>query len=341
MIAAVAIAGAVFGGCGDSGSAAGGSQPTGGSTGNAGGPGSGGDPFGSGGGIPTEQVIVIEPQSFELTVVDGAIVTQPLTAKIQGQDVTSQVQWSFEKPNVGDVNAAVFTPTGVVGGSGKVTATLGAASGQADGTVYIEKTIGAGLLPPDQKAALDNPQGGADPSMTLAYPYNETVFPLDVLAPEMMWFGGNPGDGYKLTITEDFYQYTEYFTTAPPGRHLIAEADWAAIGSSGGGANADPVAVALTRASGNTAYSPATSTWKIAQGRLKGAIYYWELPDACGGGNGRVLKIKPNDPIPEEFYQPGVCWGCHTVSRDGAKMMATLESGSPFPQVTIDLTQTP
>jgi hypothetical protein len=29
------------------------------------------------------------------------------------------------------------------------------------------------------------------------------------------------------------------------------------------------------------------------------------------------------------------------VSRDGTRMMATLESGSPFPQVTIDLTQEP
>lgn len=342
MIAAVSIAAAVFGGCGDSGTLTGGSPATGGnSSGSAGAPSTGGDPFGSGGGIPSEQVIVISPQTFELTIIDGAVVTQALTATIQGQDVTSQVQWSFEKPNVGDVSAALFTPTGIVGGSGKVTATLGIASGQADGTVYIEKTVGAGLVTPAQKAALDNPQGGADPSMSLIYPFNETVFPLDVLAPEMMWNGSNVGDAFKLTITEQFYEYTEYFATAPPGRHLIAEADWASIGSSGAGANADPVAVALTRATGNTAYSPATSTWHIAQGKLKGAIYYWELPDACGEGNGRVLKIKPNDPVPEQFYTPGGCWGCHTVSRDGAKMMANLSGGSPFAQVTIDLTQTP
>jgi len=342
VFTAVLAATAAFAGCSDDGTSAAGGNGVG-ANGNAGNQNTGGSGagFGSGGGIPTEQVIVIEPQTFELTVTDGVIVTQALTATLQGQDVTSQVQWSFEKPNVGDVTAASFVPTGVVAGSGKVTATLGNSSGQATATVFIKKTVGVGSITPEQKDALDNPQGGADPAMSVVYPNNETVFPLDVLAPEIMWNGSQAGDAFKLTIKEEFYDYTEYFATAPPGRHLIAEADWASIGSSGGGANADPVAVALNRWSNGNAFSSASQTWHIAQGKLKGAIYYWELPDACGGGNGRVLKIKPNDPVPEEFYQPGVCWGCHTVSRDGAKMMATLESGSPFPQVTIDLTTTP
>jgi hypothetical protein len=98
------------------------------------------------------------------------------------------------------------------------------------------------------------------------------------------------------------------------------------------------VSVSLTRYSGGTAYQPVERTWRIAQGKLKGVVYYWELPDQCGGNdNGRVLSLKPSSDQAVEFYQPGGCWGCHTVSRNGKKMMATLDGG-PFPQVTIDLT---
>jgi hypothetical protein len=297
--------------------------------------------FGVGGGNQQGQQIVITPATFELTVVDGAIVTQALTATMNGQDVTSQVQWAFEKPLVGDVNAAVFTPTGSAGGSGLVQATLGNSSGTATGTVYIKKTVGVGLVTPEQKMSLDAPTGGADPALQMLYPYDQTVFPLDVLAPEIMWNGGQFADVYKLTIVEKFYEYTEYLSAAPPSRHLIAEADWKAIAESGSGSQSDPVAVSVTRWSNGTAYSPNVRTWRVAQGRLKGVVYYWELPDACGAGNGRVLRIKPNSPTPEEFYQPGGCWGCHTVSRDGKKMMATLDGPLPFPQITIDLTTDP
>ncbi|MBL9022636.1 MAG: hypothetical protein JNL21_10580 [Myxococcales bacterium] len=298
--------------------------------------------FNTGGGN-NGQMLVIEPATFDLTVQDGAIVTQPLVAKLNGQDVTAQVQWAFEKPLVGDVVGGVFTPSGSAGGSGVVTATLGNTQGQAIANVYVKKTLGVANVTPDQKTSLDNPMGGADPSMQMLYPYDQTVFPLDVLAPEIMWNGGQGADVYKLTIVEKYYEYTEYFASAPPSRHLIAEDDWKAIAESGSGAQSDPVTVNVTRWSGGTAYSPNTRTWRIAQGRLKGVVYYWELPDACpsGNGNGRILRVKPSSPTPEEFYQPGGCWGCHTVSRDGGKMMATLDSGSPFPQVTIDLTTDP
>ncbi len=307
-----------------------------------------GKPTGSGGGFNVGggiqgQGIVIQPATFDLTIQDGVIVTQALTATLDGQDVTSQVQWAFEKPLIGDVNAALFTPTGSTGGSGAVQATLGNSSGTAIANVYIKKTVGLAAVTQAQKDALDNPMGGADPAMNVVYPYDQTVFPLDVLAPEMMWNGTAAGDVYKLTLIEKYYEYTEYLAAPPPSRHLIAEADWTAISFSGSGAQSDPLAMSLTRWSNGTAFTPNTRTLKIAQGRLKGVVYYWELPDACpsGGGNGRVLRIKPSSPVPEQFYTPGGCWGCHTVSRDGAKMMATLDSGSPFPQVTIDLTQDP
>ncbi|MBK6517968.1 MAG: hypothetical protein IPM79_23425 [Polyangiaceae bacterium] len=306
---------------------------------NAGGTGAG---FGQGGGS-NGQEIQIEPASFELVIDNGNIPTQALTATLGGIDVTDEVTWTFEKPFIGDVVGSTFTPTGVNGGVGTITATIGSSSGTATASVVIIKTVDVGGVTPEQKDQLDNPTGGADPSMQVLYPYDQTVFPLDVLAPEIQWNGGGAADAYKLTVDEANYQYTAYFTAAPPSRFLVAEADWAAIGTSGGGAQSDPVTVSLTRWSGGQAYSPVTRTWRIAQGRLKGAVYYWELPGVCNTGNynGRILKIKPSSPVAEEFYQPNGCWGCHTVSRDGSRMMATLDTTVPFPQFTLDLTTDP
>lgn len=295
--------------------------------------------FGEGGFVPMGQPIVIEPATFTLNVDSTNIVTQPITATIDGQDVTASVTWSFEKPYIGDVANGAFVPTGNAGGVGKITAVLGTSYGEAEATVYTVKTVGGAAIDPGVKTALDDPMGPADPDIDWMYPYDQTVYPLDVLGPELMWNGTGSGDVYKLRIVEKYLDYTAYFTAAPPSRHLIPDDDWAHIGRSGTGAQSDPLVVTLGRYANGTAYQPEERTWRIAQGKLKGVVYYWELP--AGAGNGRILRIKPSSPVVEEFYQPGGCWGCHTVSRNGQRMMATLDNGSPFPQFTLDLTSDP
>jgi len=353
LLAMAILWGAVAMGCGPASSQSGSGKGGGGAGGTVvtGGMGQGGDggclvgcagggPGGAGG--AAQGVIAVEPPNAMLTINNGNIVTVPFTAKLNGQDVTANVTWLFDHPEIGDVGAgSIFTPTGLVAGVGKLTAKYANAEGSATVTVYIKKITNSGNLPQPTIDALDNPQGPADNSMSIAYPYPQTVFPLGVLSPEIQWFGSNPGDAYKIHVTEKYFDYTEYFTSNLPGRHIIPQADWDAIERSGAGANSDPLTVAVGRFSNGQAFQPSLNTWHIAQGKLKGNIYYWELPDQCGNGNGRILRIKPDAEQVDEFFQPGQCWGCHTVSRDGKQMMATLESGSPFPQITVDLAQDP
>lgn len=260
-----------------------GTTGTGGSStedGTAAGPSSGGmgGGFNEGGGVPMGQTIVISPAEFELIVDDSNTPTQPLVATINGQDVTGQVTWSMEKPLIGDVQGSEYVPSGGAGGVGKLTAVLGTSFGQATATVYVTKVIGAAAIDPSVKAALDAPSGSVDPSMDWIYPFDQTVYPLDVLGPELMWNGTQSSDVYKLRITEHFFDYTEYFTAPPPSRHLLAAAEWTNLTVSGTGAESDPVSVHLGRYSGGTAFEPLERTWRIAQGKLKGVVYYWELP---------------------------------------------------------------
>jgi hypothetical protein len=225
-----------------------------------------------------------------------------------------------------------------VGGVGTLTASFQKAQGTTTVTVNVKKTNNAANVDPNTQAAFDNPVG-ADPGMKLVYPYNETVFPLGVLAPEMQWNGTSSGDIYRLKVTEKHMEYVAFFQANPPARWIMPQGDWDGIGSSGTGAQSDPVTVQLSRYSGGKAYQPTIQTWHVAQGKLKGVVYYWELPN--GGGDGRILRIQPDQPQADQFFTPGQCWGCHTVSRDGTKMAAVLDPPFPFPYITIDLTQSP
>src|SRR6185295_16559489 len=112
-----------------------------------------------------------------------------------------------------------------------------------------------------------------DPSVAgLAYPYDKTVFPRALLAPELMWNGGGASDAYRVHYTATDFDLTVYTLAAPPSRYTIAQALWNALGATVAGGD---VAVELCRLSGATAYVSATQSWHIADANLRGSIYYW------------------------------------------------------------------
>jgi WD40-like Beta Propeller Repeat len=155
----------------------------------------------------------------------------------------------------------------------------------------------------------------------------------------LMWNGAGNNDVYRLTLTEKYYSYTEYFKGT--GQHIIDDPTWQNVARSGSGPTSDPLKVELNRYTGSIAYKQQSLTVHVAQGRLRGTVYYWELPDACSAGDGRIVRIKPGVAQVEEFYKPGICFGCHSVSRDGRSMMAAFQSTVPQTQKTIDLTGKP
>ncbi|MBL8974026.1 MAG: PD40 domain-containing protein [Myxococcales bacterium] len=283
-----------------------------------------------------DHVLQIAPEDVVIEVLDGNIVVQDFTATLDGVDVTAEVSWAYDKAAIGAMAAATFTPSGKLAGVGTLTATHPQGLDDTTVTVKIKKTVD-----PDGLAPGFGDPVGPDPSMQIVYPYDNTVFPLRVAAPVVQWNGVQNGDQYKLRIVEQFYDYTVYFSTNVPARHLVDELEWLAISDSGQGAKSDPIAFELQRKTGGMVYESAKQTWRVAQARLPGRVYYWELPSQCGNNNGRVLSIKPTEAKAEEFYQTGACYGCHTVSRDGRTVAAVFENGSPFPFGTIDVSVEP
>ncbi|MSP26472.1 MAG: hypothetical protein EXR75_15250, partial [Myxococcales bacterium] len=297
----------------------------------------------TGGGLPIGTLLVT-PATAELTVANGSIPTATFKAEIDGIDVSDKVKWIFEKPDVGSMQpGGVFLPTGNVGGTGKVLASFQDKEGEALATVTVVKTVNTAGVQPQQEMQFDAPSG-PDPTLQIVYPFDKTVMPLRVLAPEIQWVGGAGGDIYRVRFTSKHITYTEFVTSPIPGVYTIDQQAWENIQFSGLGPLSDPLKFEIARLSGGVAYQAKLLELRIAQGIVYGSVYYWQLPDACGGdGNGKILRIKPSSTTPDEFFQPGECWGCHTVSRDGTRMMATFETGSAngFPLQTIKLDTTP
>ena len=148
------------------------------------------DGGGNGSDAPPTGNLVIDPRDVTLTIVDGAIVGQNFTATLNGtQDVTMSVAWTFDQPQLGILpSPGRFLPSGTHGGVGTLRARFGTLEDNTSVTVIIRKTVDPNGL----AGQFGNPVGN-DPSLAILYPYDQTVFPLNVASQEMMWTGGGPG----------------------------------------------------------------------------------------------------------------------------------------------------
>jgi hypothetical protein len=240
----------------------------------------------------------VVPPSASVSVMTG----QPLpTVTFQALDngAATNAGWSIDRGEIGSMSGAgVFTPSGSVGGTAKVTATYGSLTGTATVTVQILATqqgdpawsaipappgaggyggVGgdgpAGPATPSQMAALAATPT-ADATVSLIYPYDATVFPQGILAPLLQW---DPGkhvfDGAQLRIKSAYYEYIGSFTAnKTPFLNLpIPQSVWNAMTLSAGGAT---TSVTLVFSEGGRAVGPFSETWTIAPTVLHGTIYY-------------------------------------------------------------------
>jgi len=308
--------------------------------------------------------IVIDPPTATVDIINGSISPVNFTAIATFQDgATSAVaaDWSIDRPTLGLVSptGGVFTASGALGGKGIITADYSGLKATADVSVTLHVTQNpAGLSPADQ-GLFDTPD--AAPSGTMLYPYDKTVFARGLLAPELMWSGGAAGDTYLVHIEEAYMDLKVYTTADPPSAFVMSQELWSQLTESNGG---EDVKVDVQRLSGGKAFTSMHETWTIAQGSLRGSIYYWAV------NTGQLMKIAPGaasaqvvfdsgpydqlgSPAPANYdgYMPpwsqGVnnkrCVACHTVSKDGSTIAAVFErkSAAPSPWGTIDLTASP
>lgn len=315
----MAVAGAACSGEGEV------SEATTGTGGTGGGSGQGGDLFGTGGFV--NEVLVLEPANGTILVDNGTSMPLQMTATVNGSQVFPNT-WSVDRGTIANVDAqGLVTATNERGGLVEVRAELDGLVGTATVTVQYKQTVDAvGLSAADQDLLRNatNP----DSQVTWQYPYDGTVWPQGLLAPEMMWEGSQAGDVFYVHMLGDFVD-VELFTTAdPPSRLPVGAPEWVAVNESG--SNTGEVDVDVARLNSGVATVVADHKWKMASAPLRGTVYYW------ANNLGRIVRIKPGESAPDDFLQnAGVtgCTACHTVSADGH----TLAIGGDVGTSTYDL----
>ncbi len=317
----------------------------------------------------TAQSLAVTPSTTSLLVTDLSMLPATAftaTAKFpDGSTTPVDASWSIDRLDIATVGAGngVVTAAGTAFGTATVTASAFGLTAQAKVTVSLKTSVLATTVSPADQTSLAG-AAASDPSVTaLAYPYDQTVFPLGLLAPELMWSGGSPGDVYLVHVTAANFDLSVFTSADPPSRYTLPASLWGAVTATAAGGNTQ---VTLSRLSGGSAYASARESWTIANANLHGYIYYWSIADgeilrldvttgalqpAFDSGSALTLgspapldaglpaTVDAGDaggpPPPWEDALPGDrrCVACHAVSKNGSTLGAVFsrsDSAGPF-----------
>jgi hypothetical protein len=299
---------------------------------------------GPGPGAVEATALEFDPPSITLTLDDaGAVKTASYVLKATLKD-DSQVEVAaeslqFDRPDLAGFELgppAVLTATGYVAGSGKLHAVYGGLEATAELVVEIVETKVDGTIPKAARTALDKASLPADPKLTsLLYPYDQTVFPLGLTSPLLMWEVPNAsGDVYRVHLEQEGYRYDYYTTVKAPARVRVPQEAWDRVTASNTG---DALTLSVSRWDKGTskAYASASESFTIAPESLRGAIYYWTAsqsdPNDEATRVGNITRIYPGAGAEPETLNEGRCMGCHSVSADGSTLVATVEDLATAP----------
>ncbi|HEY1956872.1 MAG TPA: hypothetical protein VGH28_14730 [Polyangiaceae bacterium] len=191
----------------------------------------------------------------------------------------------------------------------------------------------AGNVPASTQTQLEG-GGSADSAFAYVYPYDKTVWARGLLSATMQ-FGGTPISNAYVHISCSTLDYQGFFGPSSPGRVALSQTMWDAV-MGAVASSKDPVKVEVTKDSGGAISGPITETWYVAQGSLRGTIYYetYGSPLAGGAGSVGIMKIQPGTTTPA-VVKSGCGNVCHTASADGSTLVANVSLG--FSSASYDL----
>lgn len=305
---------------------------TGTGTGGAGGNGAGsGDIFQDAGFMNPVTITPINPvMKLELPL-NGQTIQFTCSDTSTGQPVDAKFKLSSVE--LGTITeTGLFTPNGTRTGEIVVRCDYNESKAETKLRTIIHAVDNLGNMPQSTIDILKGPPGQSDPSWQFVYPYDNTVFPRGILAPEIhLAQGVFPGSGFYVEISAKDYQYEGFFNTSGFNTQLqMSQAAWEALSNSASG---EKVEVRVSKISNNQKYGPVYRTWKIANGKLHGTIYYNTYDSPLAGQTGAMMRIKGNSPTAEVLI--GNCTVCHSISADGSTAAAANHNGQGG---TFDLT---
>ncbi|HEX4447498.1 MAG TPA: hypothetical protein VH044_12205, partial [Polyangiaceae bacterium] len=249
-----------------------------------------------------------------------------------------------DTPGSDDASSGFAGSSGGPSGSTGCDSTCTAAGGTCSGSACSLSENPAKLATASQTKLQET--GSADAAFKWLYPYDGTVFPRGLLPPTLQFAGGTADAAY-VHMTAKNLDYRGYFTSSGgTGLNFAPSAKaWDAITHAVGAT--DALQVAVTKLSGASVTGPITRSWHVAQGSLRGTIYY-ETYDSqiVGGGTSDagglagllgpilgeadgigIMKITPGAAQPVAL-KAGCGNVCHSASADGSTLVAATTTAT-------------
>lgn len=315
--------------------------------------------------IPGLTSIALSPANQTVMLDGGPAAPVPFTATGTFSDGTTRdldaasLTWTATRDDAtppGTIESGVLQPYPTAGGTVRITAADGCATGETTVLFYLDVTLG---MPSDPGPWSGMPVTGA-PSPLLVYPSDQTRFPRNLYRTLFQWRSQGftefrmtfEGPNSTVTVYTDGAHGLCAQANPAAGCWEVDELAWDYIAGSNAGATAVWTVDAL-----DTSTTPATVRRSdpveigFSLQDVQGAIFYWSTTSA-GIRRGKISKPDPEDyivakPTPTTYDGDNKvkCVACHVVSRDGQYMAAPVSADSGqslwILQVTQDAPPTP
>jgi hypothetical protein len=255
------------------------------------------------------------------------------------QRVTDRVRWSSDRPGLARVDAGGrVTADGPFGGQ----VAIAASDGNENATAKLAVKVTLAYVEGATATAAALFSGDADPRRApeILYPLEGAILPPNLPALEVHF---RPGRGTTLheiafsSEVSDVRLYVRCQALADGCVQEVSGAPWRTVSESNRGGRLK-VSVRSADDGGANGESP-PRTLGFGADDLRGAFTYWTT-----AGRGAVMRWDTGDRAqtePAKLLGPeraGDCLGCHSVSRDGNRMLVTTgEAGMPGQMLLYDL----
>jgi hypothetical protein len=279
--------------------------------------------------------ITLDKTKLALT---GRAVKVAAHAQYEDGTTPNAVLWSVSNTRLGSIgDDGVFEANGFTAGSVTIMAEAGTASASTKLSTTVEIAENADQISEEERTALTlggtggTRNIGPDDTFRYLYPYDNTVFPQGLAAPSLQ-FDGTPPNVTYLKITTPGFSYSAFALGSVPTRLAIPEPVWRGLTLSAGAAGS--VKVEVSKLTSGEVTGPITEHWSVAQGNLKGVIYYNTYRSLLAPTGG-VIRIRPGKSA--EVLQSG-CTVCHSVSSQGNVLVAGVNwDQNPIDSEAFDL----
>ena len=293
----------------------------------------------TGGNRPTG--LTISPASATLTVTSGSpMPTQQytVTGMVNGasQDLTSQATYSALPLGIVTVSSdGLATATGAMGGLVIVTASLGSASVTASLTVQINTAVVdpgmTGMVPGDASTRFTTTTNDASRAPQLVYPNDNVLFPPNVSGIEVHFQPGANNTLFEVGFSGPLATVKSYIRCVTPTgiTGCIYQPDpklWTSVAAPHAGQGPVTLVVRGTDDNGSSVGASQTFHMQFAKDPVMGALYYWNTSGSTAimrWDFGNTSATAPTAYLTPANTDGTTCVGCHALSPDGTKVVAT------------------